>query len=79
MPAILPNSASCPNGLQDCSSYLVSRADDNEKTIKKRLVVYNKDTIPVLSYFEMKGVMRYFEVTRGVEDADRLIDVMLGQ
>lgn len=41
-----------------CSSKLYQRPDDNEQTIRNRLAVYNKDTLPLITYY--KNI--YFEV-----------------
>merc|ERR1712232_994873 len=36
---------------------LVIRGDDNEQSIKKRLVNYKKWTAPVIGYYETKGIL----------------------
>jgi adenylate kinase len=38
-----------------CGGELYQRADDNTKTIKKRLGIYCTDTIPVIEYYQKKG------------------------
>lgn len=38
-----------------CGGELYQRADDNEETIKKRLSVYFKDTMPVIEYYRKQG------------------------
>ncbi len=35
-----------------CNSPLYTRADDNEETVKQRLAVYNKQTKPLVDYYE---------------------------
>jgi len=35
---------------------LIQRSDDNEETLKKRLDTYHKQTTPVVSYYERKGI-----------------------
>jgi adenylate kinase len=37
------------------STEFVRRADDNEKTVRDRLVVYNKQTAPLVAYYAGKG------------------------
>lgn len=44
----------------DCCGELVQRADDNPETIKNRLLVYHKQTEPLISYYKEKGNL--FEV-----------------
>ncbi len=48
------------NVCDKCSSKLYQRPDDNEKTIKNRLDVYNKDTFPLINYYKNKNI--YFQV-----------------
>ncbi len=37
------------------STEFTRRADDNEKTVRDRLAVYNKQTAPLVSYYQSKG------------------------
>jgi adenylate kinase len=39
------------------STEFVRRADDNEKTVRDRLVVYNKQTAPLVDYYGRTGVL----------------------
>jgi adenylate kinase len=43
-----------------CGAKLENRADDNEETIKNRLLVYKHETLPVINYYENKS--RLYEV-----------------
>ncbi|MFA6033708.1 MAG: adenylate kinase [Myxococcota bacterium] len=43
-----------------CGTALITRSDDNEATIKNRLVVYNTQTAPLKDFYRKSGV--YFEV-----------------
>ena len=38
---------------------LVQRADDNEETIRQRLVAYEKQTSPLIDYYAAQGVLRH--------------------
>jgi adenylate kinase len=56
-------------------SEFVRRADDNEKTVRDRLGVYNRQTAPLIEYYAAKGKLRSVdgmaeigEVTRQIED-----------
>jgi len=44
------------------------RADDNEETISKRLVTFDNETKPVLSYYEGKGKLNRINAERGVDE-----------
>jgi adenylate kinase len=38
------------------SAELIQRKDDNEETVKNRLAVYEKETKPIIMYYEKKGL-----------------------
>ena len=44
------------------------RADDNEETIKKRLVVYHSQTQPLIGWYEREGLHHHIEGYGSVED-----------
>ena len=48
---------------------LSGRADDNEETIKKRLVVYNEQTSPLKEWYKNEGKHCYIN---GLGDLDRI-------
>ena len=45
------------------------RADDNEETIKKRLVVYHQQTQPLIAWYREEGVHHHID---GLGDLDRI-------
>lgn len=46
-----------PNECDTCGGALFQRDDDNEAVIKNRLEVYQKNTSPLLEYYEGKGIL----------------------
>ncbi len=40
-----------------CGAQLVTRADDNPDTIRNRIAVYEKNTKPLVEYYEKKGLL----------------------
>jgi adenylate kinase len=57
------------------STDFTRRADDNEKTVRDRLAVYNKQTAPLVAYYGGRGTLRTIDgmadisqVTRQIED-----------
>ncbi len=48
---------------------LSGRADDNEETIKKRLVVYHNQTSPLKEYYKQEGSYRHID---GLGELDRI-------
>ncbi|AOH38679.1 adenylate kinase [Dialister pneumosintes] len=51
----------------NCGGELYQRADDNEKTIRSRLAVYDEQTKPLIDYYKMSG--RYVDI-----DGDQSMD-----
>ena len=47
------------------------RADDNEETIKKRLVVYHSQTQPLIEWYDKEGIHYHID---GLGDQDRIFD-----
>jgi adenylate kinase len=45
------------------------RADDNEETIKKRLVVYHTQTQPLIAWYRQEGIHHHIN---GSGDLDRI-------
>ncbi len=41
-----------------CGARLEARVDDDPATVKKRLEVYRRDTLPVVEYYESEGLLR---------------------
>ena len=57
---------------------LEGRADDNEETIKKRLVVYHSQTQPLIEWYKQEGIHYHIdglgELNRIFEDICKIID-----
>jgi adenylate kinase len=41
-----------------CGGSVTQRSDDNEETVRKRLVVYDEQTAPLVSYYKAQGKLR---------------------
>jgi adenylate kinase len=70
MPPLLPkngNPTKC-----DCGCTLEQRKDDTEAVVRDRLNVYKKETMPLIGYYEKLGILRNFEVKRGLDDLPKL-------
>ena len=48
-----------------CGAALVVRKDDNPETVKDRLVVYHRETEPLIAYYESKGMLRRIDGDQG--------------
>ena len=54
------------------------RADDNQTTVKNRLVNYRLLTYPTIPYFEAKGLLKVVDGTGTIEAVSRKIENILG-
>ena len=50
-----------------CGSQLVVRRDDNPGTVRDRLVVYHRETEPLVAYYEARGLLRRIDGDQGPE------------
>lgn len=50
-----------------CGAELVIRKDDNPETVKDRLVVYHRETEPLIKYYEEKGLLKRIDGDQGPE------------
>jgi len=50
-----------------CGAALVVRKDDNPETVKDRLVVYHRETEPLVAFYEAKGLLRRIDGDQGPE------------
>ena len=51
-----------------CGAELVVRKDDNPDTVRDRLVVYHRETEPLIAYYEAKGLLRRIDGDQGPEN-----------
>ena len=49
-----------------CGEKLVIRKDDNPETVKDRLVVYHRETEPLIAFYSDKGLLKSVDGTIGV-------------
>lgn len=77
MPSKHPNPARCTaiRGMP-CHPDLTLRSDDVAEVIERRFDEYEKNMEPILDYFSSLGVLKTFEVKRGVQDVQKLIEMM---
>lgn len=63
---------------QKCGSVLYQRDDDKEDTVKARLEVYEKQTAPLIDYYNSKGTLRNVDGKKGMEEVFEDIAEILG-
>jgi adenylate kinase len=61
-----------------CSGELYQRDDDNEATVKSRLEVYDKQTKPLIDYFQKQAKLRSIPGVGAMEDIFGRIAAVLG-
>ena len=52
---------------EKCGSKLIQREDDKEETVRKRLGVYQEQTMPLIEYYKKKGKLVEIESSGGIE------------
>ena len=56
-----------------CGGPLVQRDDDSEKTVAKRLDVYDRQTAPLLSYYKGAGLLKTVDGTQSIDEVNSAI------
>jgi adenylate kinase len=51
-----------------CGGEVISRRDDNEQAIRTRLELYEKQTLPLLDYYDAKGMLLRIDGSGNVDD-----------
>jgi adenylate kinase len=70
----LKNNPPAKPGICDkCSGQIYQRDDDKEKTIKKRLEVYNKNTLPLINYYQERNILYRIDANGNAEEIFGLI------
>lgn len=61
-----------------CGAALYQRDDDSEATIRERLSVYNKQTAPLIDYYDNKGLLRRVKGVGPIDQIFASIEKILG-
>ncbi len=59
------------------STEFIRRADDNEKTVRDRLGIYNKQTAPLVAYYGARGKLTKVDGMAAIADVNRRIEEVL--
>jgi adenylate kinase len=59
-----------------CGEHLVLRSDDDEETVRTRLLVYRKDTLPLVDYYESRELLHRVD---GSVDIETVYGEILGE
>jgi adenylate kinase len=55
------------------------RADDNEATVRQRLVAYHAETAPLIAYYERRGKLRTVDGMAPIDEVSRAIERAMGE
>lgn len=74
----LENSPPVKEGVCDrCGSALVTRADDTEEAVRRRLEAFHRQTIPVVEYYRSKNVLQDVDGTQAPDRVFEQIESLL--
>jgi adenylate kinase len=60
-----------------CGKELIQRPDDRAETIENRLAVYQRDTAPLIEYYEKKGLLKRIQGDSQYQEVlDRIFGVL---
>ena len=60
-----------------CGTEFKRRADDNEETVRARLVAYREQTAPILPYYRGKGVLTSVDGMAEIDEVTRQIEAVI--
>lgn len=62
-----------------CGNNIVQRKDDQEDTVKERLIVYDKQTQPLIDYYTNQGKLTLIDGTQDIDVVFNIICEVLGR
>lgn len=62
---------------EKCGGALITRADDNEQTIRERFSVYEEQTFPLIDYYAKRGLVHNVDGTMPIdEEAEYICSIL---
>lgn len=52
----------------DCKAKLLQRKDDEKSVIQKRIEVYNKETLPVVGFYQKKSIIEEIDANNNIKE-----------
>lgn len=65
------------NACGACGEALMQRQDDREDTIRKRLLVYNEETTPLLAFYRNRGLLAQIDGTASIDEVADQVEKVL--
>lgn len=60
----------------NCGDPLIQRADDEEATVRNRLLVYEKQTEPLINFYKSRGILKWVDSTDRLETDNALLRII---
>lgn len=57
----------------ECGSELIQRADDTEEKLMVRLAEHDRNTTPVINYYDEKGLVKEVDASASISDVNRQV------
>lgn len=67
---LVRNPSKVPGKCDECGGALIARIDDQPEKIRKRLVVYEEITAPVLDYYKKHNVLVVLDASKTIPEVD---------
>jgi len=61
-----------------CGNEVVQRVDDQDETVKRRLRIYDEQTLPLIKYYEEKNLLHIIDGTLNIKEVSKNICDILG-
>ena len=66
--------------VKECSERnLIKRSDDNENTVSNRLKIYEESTLPLLNFYELKGVVKNVDAMKSINEVTKQINGIIDE
>ena len=62
-----------------CGAGLIQRADDNEETVRSRLVVYRRQTAPLVDFYSQRGSMAVVDGSQTIDQVYAQVKAAVGK
>ena len=58
---------------------MIKRSDDNEGTVSNRLKIYEDSTLPLLNFYESKGIVKNVDAMMSINEVTNQINGIINE